>query len=53
MRTTFELYWSDLTREAQERLLDELGMTSEQDMNWDQDIHPITTIEMENNDEEE
>lgn len=37
-----ELYFSDLTKEAQTRLLVEFGLSSEQEANWD--VFPITII---------
>ena len=42
--TYFELYWGDLTPEAQEELLNVFGIKSIEDTNWD--CMPITTIEV-------
>lgn len=46
MNTTFELYFSDLTEEAQQEILEKAGVKKPEDMNWD--VFPITTIEFEN-----
>ena len=35
MISTFELFYDDLTPEAQERLLETAGLESPSDMNWD------------------
>lgn len=45
MDTIFELYFTDLTEEAQKELLEKAGVESPEDMNWD--VFPITTIEFE------
>ena len=47
----FELYASDLTEQAQADLCKKAGVSSVEEMNWD--VFPITTIEFENEDEEE
>lgn len=50
---TFEIYASDLTKEAQENLCKVLGIESLSEMNWD--VFPITTIcfdDLENEGEE-
>lgn len=39
----FELYWGDLTPEAQQELLNTFGIASLEDTNWD--CMPITTLE--------
>ena len=46
----FELYFSDLTEEAQASLLEKANITSETDMNWD--VFPITSIEFDDEVEE-
>lgn len=38
----FDLMFSDLSEEAQQRLLDFYGVQSAADMNWD--VFPITTL---------
>lgn len=43
--TCFELYWGDLTPEAQKELLNTLGIASVEDTNWD--CMPIMTLEAE------
>ena len=50
MNRTFELYFTDLTEEAQEELLRKAGVESPEDMNWDS--FPITTIEFEGDDDD-
>lgn len=47
----FELYFSDLTEEAQASLLEKANITSETDMNWD--VFPITSIEFDDEEVEE
>ena len=42
-KQSFEIYWGDLTPEAQQELLNVLGIESVEDTNWD--CMPITTIE--------
>lgn len=44
----FELYFTDLTEQAQKELLNKAGVTSETDMNWD--VFPITVIPFESED---
>lgn len=46
----FEIYFDDLTEEAQQRLCEEFETTPEEE-NWD--CFPITTIEREEDQEEE
>ena len=41
MMETFKIYFSDLSREAQERLLEAVGASDPKDMNWDVDILPL------------
>ena len=43
----FELFFSDLTPEAQQRLLDTVGIKDPKEANWDMDIFPITILEFE------
>ena len=40
-----EIYFDDLTEEAQKRLLECAGVEKPEDMNWD--VFPITVIEFE------
>ena len=42
---TFELYFKDLTEQAQAELLKTIGIEDASELNWD--IFPITTIEVE------
>lgn len=49
MDNTFELYFSDLTEDAQQEILKRAGVKSPEDMNWD--VFPITTIEFDNNED--
>ena len=44
-KESFELYWGDLTPEAQQELLNVFGIESLEDTNWD--CIPIVTIEAE------
>ena len=44
-KESFELYWGDLTPEAQQELLNVFGIASLEDTNWD--CMPITTLEAE------
>ena len=49
---TFEIYFSDLTKDAQDRLLDFVGVKSAAKMNWDMDILPIAEYSQEDNADE-
>ena len=44
-KESFELYWGDLTHEAQQELLNTFGIESVEDTNWD--CMPISTIQAE------
>ncbi len=44
---SFEIFFSDLNEDAQKRLLDFVGAESAKDMNWDMDILPIATFDVE------
>ena len=44
-KESFELYWGDLTPEAQQELLNTFGIASLEDTNWD--CMPISTIQAE------
>ena len=46
----FEIYFSDLNEDAQERLLGAVGAESPAEMNWDLDILPLAVYEFEEND---
>lgn len=48
---SFELYFSDLTEEAQQNILECVGVESAEDMNWD--VFPITEIEFDDNEFDE
>ena len=43
---SFEIYFSDLTEEAQKRLLEAAGLDSHKEANWD--TLPVTTIDFYN-----
>ena len=43
----FEIYFSDLNREAQNRLLELVGAETASEMNWDMDIVPIAIVNFE------
>ena len=47
---TFELYFSDLTPEAQTRVLEFYQIESQEDMNWD--VVPLVTLERDADSEE-
>ena len=51
MTKVFELYFEDLTENAQKEILQKTGVKTPYDMNWD--VFPITTIEFEDESEEE
>ena len=42
---SFDLYFNDLTREAQKEILSVAGLNSPEEANWD--VFPITTIDFE------
>ena len=42
---TFELYFSDLTEEAQKEILEKAGIKTPQEANWD--VFPITEVSFE------
>lgn len=46
---TFEIYFSDLNENAQNRLLEAVGADTPKDMNWDMDICPIAMYDFEEN----
>lgn len=37
----FKIYFSDLNKDAQKRLMEAVGINSPEEMNWDADIFPI------------
>ena len=43
---TFQLYFSDLTEEAQERYMEALGIMCPEEANLDMDIVPIASFEI-------
>lgn len=47
---TLELYYSDLTPEAQAKYLKVQGVSDSSELNWE--VNPIAIIEVEPNDEE-
>lgn len=44
---SFEIYFSDLTAEAQKDLMEIVGITDPSEMNWDMDIVPLGMIDIE------
>ena len=47
MSKTFEIYFSDLNKEAQTRLCEAVGIEDPKEMNWDMDIFPIAMYDYE------
>ncbi len=43
----FEIYFSDLNEDAQQRLMEAVGITDPREANWDIDIIPLTIFEFE------
>lgn len=43
---TLEIYYSDLTPDAQKRALEAAGISDPKEANWDADIVPIATVEL-------
>lgn len=41
----FEIYFSDLNEDAQQRLMEMVGITDPKEMNWDIDISPLAIFE--------
>jgi hypothetical protein len=41
MDEVFEIYFSDLNEDAQQRLMDAVGITDPREANWDNDLVPI------------
>lgn len=41
----FEIYFSDLNEDAQQRLMEAVGITDPKEMNWDMDIVPLAIFE--------
>lgn len=48
---TFNIFFSDLSPEAQKELMDLLGISDPKEANWDMDIMPLATIEIDEEDE--
>jgi len=46
---SFNVYFSDLKRDAQKRLCERFGTTPEKE-NWDKDIFPLFVLEREEDD---
>lgn len=44
---SFEIYFSDLTPEAQKGLMELVGITDPSEMNWDVDMCPLAVYETE------
>lgn len=44
---TYEIYFNDLNDRAKKELLDLLGIDDPREMNWDMDILPIATFDIE------
>ena len=47
----FEIYFSDLNEDAQQRLMEAVGITNPKEMNWDINIVPIAIYEYEDSNE--
>ena len=50
--TEFEIYFNDLSEDAQRRLLEIVGAESASEMNWDLDILPLAVLSFEDGGEE-
>ena len=48
----FDIYFSDLTVDAQKRLMDAVGISSPSEENWDIDMCPIAIYEFESSDKD-
>lgn len=48
-----EIYFSDLNEDAQNRLLEFVGVKDPKEMNWDMDIMPIASYPKPEEDEED
>jgi hypothetical protein len=46
-----EIYFSDLTLEAQRELLELMGVSDARDLNWDEDLQPIAIVPLGSEDE--
>lgn len=44
---TLEIYFSDLTEEAQQRALEAAGITDPKEANWDMDTIPLAIVDFE------
>lgn len=44
---SFDIYFSDLKEDAQKELLNAVGAKDPEEMNWDMDILPIATFDIE------
>lgn len=51
MMREIEIYFSDFTEDAQQRLLEAYGVSSAAEANWDSDILPIVILEIEEDDQ--
>ena len=47
----FEIYFNDLNEDAQQRLMEAVGITDPREMNWDIDIVPLAIFEFEDSNE--
>lgn len=50
---TFVLYFSDLTSEAQARIMDAAGINDPTEANWDMDVFPLALIDFEQSEQGE
>lgn len=46
----FEIYFSDLNEDAQQRLMEAVNITDPKEMNWDMDWLPLAIYEFEDDD---
>ena len=53
MMRTVAIYFSDLTEEAQQEVMQAAGVHDPKEANWDMDIVPLATVDFENEDDEE
>lgn len=51
MYREFEIYFSDLGVEAQQRLMEAVGIKDPREMNWDLDILPIALYPIDDDDD--
>ena len=50
---TFNIYFSDLSDDAQKELMELVGVEDPKEMNWDADLVPLAMVDFEELDEED